>query len=116
MPYEWLDAYLLEKPSVTKDYKAEWGWFRYMIGGKLFAAICMGSDGNDLLTLKLSPPEGEFLRAQYKDVIPGYYMNKVHWNSIRLNGVVERSLIFELIDKSYALIRKALPKKLRDTL
>ena len=39
MRYEWLDGYLLSFPGAEKDYKPEWGWFRYMVRGKLFAAI-----------------------------------------------------------------------------
>ena len=35
----WLHAYLFDKPGVTKDYKVEWGWDRYMVGGKLFACL-----------------------------------------------------------------------------
>ena len=39
MRYEWLDEYLLSLPRAEKDYKPEWGWFRYMVRGKLFAAV-----------------------------------------------------------------------------
>ena len=39
--YAWLDAYLRAKPGVTRDFKLEWGWDRYMAGGKLFAAACV---------------------------------------------------------------------------
>ena len=58
MQYEWLDEYLLSLPGVEKDYKAEWGWFRYTIRGKLFAAVCSpGAEhkaygGHDLVNLK----------------------------------------------------------------
>ena len=40
MKYEWLDAYLLSLPGAEKDYKIEWGWMRYQVRGKLFAAVC----------------------------------------------------------------------------
>lgn len=90
MKYPWIDEYLLAKPSVTKDLQAEWNWIRYQIGGKLFAAICLDdATGKAVyITLKLDPAEGEFLRRQYEDIIPGYYMNKVHWNSIKADGSV----------------------------
>lgn len=80
MKYPWIDEYLLAKPSVTKDLQAEWNGIRYQIGGKLFAAICLDdATGKAVyITLKLDPAEGEFLRRQYEDIIPGYYMNKVH--------------------------------------
>ena len=56
--YEWLDAYLQEKTGAVKDYKLEWQWWRYQVGGKLFAATCQpgpehkGYDCRELLTLK----------------------------------------------------------------
>ncbi len=41
--YQWLDEYLLSFPGTVKDYKLEWGWFRYQVGGKMFAATCQPS-------------------------------------------------------------------------
>ena len=40
MRYEWLDDSRLCRPGAEKDYKTEWGWFRYMLRGKQFAAVC----------------------------------------------------------------------------
>lgn len=56
MRYDWLDSYLMHKPGVTKDWKLEWNWIRYQIGGKLFAAICLDSQVTDEL-LKEMPDE-----------------------------------------------------------
>lgn len=78
----------------------------------MFLAVCL--DDNDIpyyITLKLEPLEGEFLRKQYMDIIPGYYMNKVHWNSIKANGAVPDALMKELVDKSYNLILAGFSKK-----
>ena len=61
--------------------------------------------------LKLEPQEGRFFREQYEDIIPGYYMNKEHWNSIRLEGSVPAELIRELAEKSYRLVLHGLSKK-----
>ncbi len=108
----WLDEYLLGKPGVTKDFKEEWKWFRYQIGGKMFAALCLGEDGNPCyITLKLEPSEGDFLRQQYEDIIPGYYMNKMHWNSVKPDGAVPDDLLRDLLDKSYQLVLGGLSKK-----
>ena len=41
MRYDWLDEYLLQKRGVTKDLQPVWNWVRYMIGGKMFAAVCL---------------------------------------------------------------------------
>lgn len=114
MRYDWLDDYLMKKAGVMKDLKKEWNWIRYQIGGKLFAAVCL--DEQDVpyyITLKLDPEEGDFLRKQYEDIVPGYYMNKVHWNSIRPDGAVPDELLKDLLDKSYALVLGGLSKKMQ---
>lgn len=112
MKYEWIDQYLLEKKGVTKDLKKEWNWIRYLLGDKMFAAICLDEcDKPCYITLKLDPLEGDFLRQQYADIIPGYYMNKEHWNSIRPDGNVPDELMKNILDKSYHLILSKLSKK-----
>lgn len=112
MKYLWIDSYLMEKPGVTNDFKQEWQWTRYMIGDKMFAAICKNKEGEDtLITLKLEPSDGDFLRQQYEDIIPGYYMNKTHWNSIKTDGIVPDELLKDMLDKSYQLVLSSLSKK-----
>ena len=112
MQYDWLDEYLLPKPGVTKDFQADWNWIRYHVGGKMFAAVCLDdADKPYYITLKLEPLEGEFWRGQYEDVIPGYYMNKLHWNSIRAGGAVPDGILRDMLDKSYNLVLCGLSKK-----
>ena len=112
MRYAWMDTYLLRKRGVTKDLQPDWNWIRYHVGGKMFAAICL-DDGNQpyYINLKLEPLEGELLRSQYADVIPGYYSNKVHWNSVLPDGQVPDELLRELLDKSYRLVLGGFSKK-----
>lgn len=112
MKYDWIDGYLLEKKGVTKDFKEEWRWTRYLLGDKMFVAVCEDDTGKEsLITLKLDTFEGDFLRQQYEDIIPGYYMNKEHWNSIKTEGSVPDELLKDMLDKSYQLIYEKLPKK-----
>lgn len=112
MKYPWLYDELAKKPGATRDFKEEWQWTRFLVGGKMFAAICKGENGEDaLITLKLPPDEGRFLRGQYEDIIPGYYMNKEHWNSLRADGEVPDVLVRELAEKSYRLVLGGLSKK-----
>ena len=112
MRYDWIDAYLLSKRSVTKDLQADWNWIRYMIGGKMFAAILLdGANDPYYINLKLEPAEGEFLRAQYADIIPGYYSDKRCWNSVMPDGAVPDELLKSLLDKSYRLVLKGFSKK-----
>ena len=112
MKYEWIDEYLLKKPGVTKDLQSEWNWIRFHIGGKMFAAICR--DDNDqpyYITLKLDPVEGDFWRKQYEDIIPGYYMNKQHWNSVKADGEVADDILKDVLDKAYGIVLGSLSKK-----
>ena len=118
MKYPWINEYLLAKPGVTKDLQTEWNWIRYQIGGKLFAAVCLDdATGKPVyITLKLDPAEGDFLRQQYADIIPGYYMNKVHWNSIKAEGNVPDELLKEMLEKSYRLVLGGFSKKRQNEL
>ncbi|MBD5483271.1 MAG: hypothetical protein HDR15_12240 [Lachnospiraceae bacterium] len=112
MKYTWIDEFLLSKPGVTKDLQKDWNWLRYQIGGKMFAAVCMGeNDEPYYITLKLEPVEGSFLRQQYEDIVPGFYMNKVHWNSVKPDGAVPDELLKDMLDKSYQLVLGGLSQK-----
>lgn len=112
MKYEWIDEFLLSKPGVAKDLQPEWNWIRYQIGGKMFAAICRDDNNNPVyITLKLEPLEGEFWRKQYEDIIPGYYMNKVHWNSVKAEGDVPDDVLKDLLNKAYEIVLGSFSKK-----
>ena len=112
MRYAWIDQYLLDKPGVSKDFKREWNWIRYMLGDKLFCAVCLDDAGQPyFITLKLVPAEGDLLRQQYEDIIPGFYMNKQHWNSIKPDGAVPDELMKHMLDQSYSLILNSFSKK-----
>lgn len=112
MKYHWIDEYLKSMKGVSSDFKEEWNWTRYLLGDKMFAAVCKDDQGRDqLITCKLEPAEGDFLRQKYEDIIPGYYMNKVHWNSIKADGNVPDDLVKDLLEKSYYLVLAGLTKK-----
>ena len=107
MKYEWLDTYLLSLPGAEKDYKAEWGWFRYQIRGKLFAAVCTPGPehgiygGHDLVNLKCVPERGE---------LPGFYMNKRNWIACLLDGALPEETLRQLCPESHKLVLEKLPK------
>lgn len=116
-----IDAYLCAKPGVEKDFKAEWEWWRYLVGGKMFAAeFTVGSEhkepykGRHLLTIKCDPAWAEVLRSKFSDaVFPGFYMGKRNWVSIDLDTGVPGGLLTELCDHSYELVFSKLAKKLQ---
>ncbi len=113
MKYQWLDDYLKGKTGAVKEYKAEWEVTRFMLGGKMFCMIGDNNEKRAIITLKCVPLYSEVLRKQHKDIVPGYYMNKQHWNSIYLEGEVPDGLLKEMIDISYKLVFAALPKKVK---
>ena len=116
MRYEWLDEYLLSLPGAEKDYKPEWGWFRYMVQGKLFAAVCSPGPehktygGHDLVNLKCDPQRSELLRAQYPDILPRFYSDKRTWIACFLDGALPDALLRELCGASHRLVVEKLPK------
>lgn len=72
-----IHEYLMSLAGTAWDYKAEWGWERYRVGGKMYAATMKPSDvfapeyaNHPLLNLKCDPLEAEFLREQYADILP----------------------------------------------
>ena len=112
MRYTWIDDYLMQKRAVTKNLQADWNWIRYQIGEKMFAAICLDAENKPYyINLKLEPAEGAFLREQYEDIVPGFYSNKLHWNSVRPDGAVPDDLLKDMLDKSYRLILASFSKK-----
>lgn len=118
--HDGLDAYLLDKMGAEKDYKIEWEWFRYLVGGKMFAATLQPSAthkeyaGLNLVSLKCDPVWAERLRADYPEaILPGFYMNKRTWNSVNLDGNVPEDLLRQMCDHSYDLVFGTLTKKLQ---
>ena len=79
--------------------------------------VMHGSDkeGKEIITLKLEPDYGQFLREQYKgDVVPGYYMNKEHWNSVYVDGNVPDDVLRQMADMSYMLILGGFSRKIQN--
>ena len=114
--YAWVDDYCLKKPGCCRDYQQDWDATRYMINGKFFVMIGQGQDKKSIITLKLEPSYGNLLRLNHKEVTPGYYMNKVHWNSISLESDFSDDLLEKLIDESYKIIFGALSKKVQQAI
>lgn len=113
----WLDGYLLSLPGAEHDFKVEWGWDRYMVRGKLFAAVCKPAGMKDaqyndhvLVNLKCDPRRSELLREEFPDILPGFYCDKKTWIAVLLDGGLDDALVKELCDDSYRLIVEKLPK------
>ncbi|MCY7450974.1 MmcQ/YjbR family DNA-binding protein [Bacillus altitudinis] len=111
MKKETLQAFCLSLQGATHDYQPEWQADRYHIGGKMFAMMGGDVDRKPVITLKCDPQRAEELREIHEGIIPGYYMNKTHWNSIYLDADIPSSFVEELIEHSYQLVFHKLTKK-----
>lgn len=108
-------TYLLSKPEAAEDYPFGPEAAVFKVKGKIFA-ILSKHRGNDIVNLKCDPNEALMLRDLFEGVIPGYHMNKVHWNTVILNGTVPAKEIKRMIDRSYGLVVKSFKKAQRTAL
>ena len=81
----------------------------YKVGGKMFA-LTVPDEFPARINLKCDPERAAVLRDEHESVIPGYHMNKRHWNTLILDGSLPSKLVKELIDHSYDLVVASLPK------
>lgn len=84
----------------------------YKVKAKMFALIPV-DENPQTLSLKCDPIEAAILRQNYESVIPGYHLNKKHWNTVTANSDVDDERIMEMIEDSYILVRQKLKKKER---
>lgn len=87
----------------------------YKVGGKIFTLL-IPDEYPARMNLKCEPEYAIELRATYKSIIPGYHMNKKHWNTILLDDTIPDEFIQTLIRHSYELVIAGMPKKLQESL
>ncbi|WP_221800682.1 MmcQ/YjbR family DNA-binding protein [Oceanobacter mangrovi] len=107
--------YLAARPEAVEDYPFGPDARVFKIAGKMFALL-MHRHGQDCVNLKCDPQEAIELRDVFAAVQPGYHMNKKHWNTVVLDGSLPQGEIERMIDNSYALVVKTLPKATRQGL
>ncbi len=105
--------YCLSKLGATESFPFDNKTLVFKVG-KMFALTDV--EGFQSINLKCDPERALELRETFQGVIPGYHMNKTHWNTVSVNEDVPEKLILELIDHSYDLVFKSLTKKQRDEL
>ena len=110
-----LKRYLLNLPETELDYPFGPDAAVYKIFGKMFA-LCRVDQGQICVNLKCDPVEARELRDVFEAVMPGYHMNKTHWNTVRLDGTLPPGEIQRQIDNSYNLVVKGLNKAQRQGL
>jgi predicted DNA-binding protein (MmcQ/YjbR family) len=85
----------------------------FKVAGKLFAISRLGSEPPLRVSLKCEPELAEGLRAAHEAIIPGYHLNKRHWNTLILDGSLPEPMVVEMIEDSYDLVVSKLPKAAR---
>ena len=105
--------FCLSKKGVTEHFPFDEDTLVLKVGGKMFAlsSLTQWENGKPSVNLKCNPDKAQELRAQYDDIQPGWHMSKIHWNTIAINQEVPDKLVKELINHSYDLVFKSLPKK-----
>ena len=116
MTHKEFEDYLLQFAKVWLDYPFGEGTAVYKYGdkpeGKIVAIVAEGSKPLRV-SLKCDPQLAVNLREKYETVLPGYHLNKKHWNTITCNDDVDVSLLCAWIDESYELVFHSLTKKVQ---
>lgn len=115
MNLETFREYCLSKKGVTEELPFGPETLVYKVMGKMFALTGLDAEIFSF-NLKNTPEKNQELRAEYEVIVPGYHMNKVHWNTVYANHSIKDLLLRELIDESYDLVAKSLTKKIQEEL
>ncbi|MEI8060207.1 MAG: MmcQ/YjbR family DNA-binding protein [Ferruginibacter sp.] len=106
MDIEALRNYVLQKPDVTEGFPFGEETLVFKIKDKIF--LLTGLDSSPLqFNVKCDPEKAIEWREEFPDsVLPGFHMNKKHWNTVVVDGAVSNKLLKEMIDHSYDLVSK----------
>ncbi|MEK7199878.1 MAG: MmcQ/YjbR family DNA-binding protein [Bacteroidota bacterium] len=113
MNIEQLRAFCLSKPGVEESLPFGPDTLVFKVNGKMF--LLAGLDSYPLqFNVKCDPDQALELREEHPDtILPGYHMNKKHWNTVIVNGSLSTQQLQGFIDDSYTLIKSK--NKLRET-
>lgn len=109
MEYEKLEHYLLAHKGALKEFPFGPEAAVFKVAGKMFALVAWTVEPLRI-TLKCEPNEADFLRTRFSAIVPGYYMNKKHWNTIILDDSIPEDLLLDMIDASHALVVQGLTR------
>lgn len=110
---EIIRRYCSQKRGVTEDFPFDDVTMVIKVGRKMFLLVNI-TQKPLRMNLKCDPLVAEGLRNKYKSVLPGYHMNKMHWNTIILDDSIADNVIFSMMDDSYDLVYSGLKKSERE--
>ncbi|MBT8400791.1 MAG: MmcQ/YjbR family DNA-binding protein [Rhodothermia bacterium] len=99
-------------PEANEDFPFGPDVAVFKVGGRMFATLNVDSPPYRT-NLKCDPARALELREQYVSVLPGYHMNKKHWNTVELDGDVPDDVLVDLVRHSHELVVAKLPRSLR---
>ncbi|NQZ06214.1 MAG: MmcQ/YjbR family DNA-binding protein [Algicola sp.] len=103
--------YLLSKPEAIEVYPFGPDVTVFKVKNKMFATLALGNGtDNYWMNLKCEPSEALMIRDIFPSVIPGYHMNKHHWNTVILDDTVPKGEIERMMDNSFLLVVKGMTK------
>jgi predicted DNA-binding protein (MmcQ/YjbR family) len=106
MNAEIIREYALQKPNVTEGFPFGEDTLVFKINNKIFLLMALNEQPLRF-NAKCNPDKAIELREEYPEaLLPGYHMNKKHWNTIVVNGSLPSKLLLQLIDDSYNLVNK----------
>ena len=114
MNIEDLRDYCIQKPGATESFPFGEDTLVFKVGGKIF--LLTGLENGNRFNVKCDPELAIELRERYTEVQPGYHMNKKMWNTVFMDGSLSKKQLLEMVDHSYELIVKSLPKKMQEDL
>ncbi len=106
MDQKTVEDYILSMPKARLDYPFGEEVAVYKVGDKIFALILEDKQPVQL-SLKCDPELSKVLREKYETVMPGYHLNKKHWNTIILSGQLTWDEVKDLVRHSYNLVAGA---------
>src|SRR3989454_5408936 len=113
MDLESFREYCLTKTGATEGAPFGETVVVFKVGGKMFALAAL-DEIPATVNLKCDPDLALELRDRYEQVQPGYHMNKKHWNTVEIGSGVPEAELRKMIEHSYDLVVRALPKAQRD--
>jgi predicted DNA-binding protein (MmcQ/YjbR family) len=115
MDLEQFREYCLSKVAATESMPFGEGVLVFKVAGKIFALATL-DEIPATVNLKCDPDLALALRDQYDQVRPGYHMNKKHWNTVEIDSGFPEAELRKMIEHSYDLVMRTLPKSQRDQL
>lgn len=103
MNIEEIRDYCLAKEDADEALPFDNDTLVFRVNKKMFLLVSL--ENPTTINLKCNPEKAVELREHFPEITPGFHMNKIHWNTVALDGTLSSSMIKEMIDHSYQLVR-----------